>query len=80
MRPLSLAIRLFANMLAGHTLLNILSNFALVFFKKFFFISFLPVLFILAICTMEFGVALLQAYVFLNLLLIYLSDSIAMHH
>ena len=80
MRPISLSIRLFANMLAGHTLLNIIANFALGFFKKFFLLSFVPVFFILAVCTLEFGVALLQAYVFLNLLLIYLSDSIAMHH
>lgn len=80
MRPISLCIRLFANMLAGHTLLNIIANFALLFFKKYFLLSFVPVFFILAVCTLELGVALLQAYVFLNLLLIYLSDSIALHH
>lgn len=80
MRPISLSIRLFANMLAGHTLLNILSNFALLFFKQFFILSFIPVFFIIAVCALEFGVALLQAYVFLNLLLIYLSDSLALHH
>lgn len=67
-------------MLAGHTLLNIIANFALLFFKKYFLLSFVPVFFILAVCTLELGVALLQAYVFLNLLLIYLSDSIALHH
>lgn len=80
MRPISLSVRLFANMLAGHTLLNIISGFSLAFFKKFFFLSFIPVLLILAISTLEFGVALLQAYVFLNLLLIYLSDTLSLHH
>lgn len=80
MRPISLSVRLFANMLAGHTLLNIISGFSLGFFKKFFFLSAIPVLLILAISTLEFGVALLQAYVFLNLLLIYLSDTLSLHH
>jgi F0F1-type ATP synthase membrane subunit a len=80
MRPLSLSIRLFANMLAGHSLLHIIAGFSLSFFKKFFFMSFIPVLLILAIATLEFGVALLQAYVFVNLLLIYLSDTLSLHH
>ena len=62
------------------TLLNIISGFSLSFFKKFFFLSAIPVLLILAISTLEFGVALLQAYVFLNLLLIYLSDTLSLHH
>lgn len=80
MRPFSLSVRLFANMLAGHTLLNIISGFSLIFFKKFFFLSALPVLLLLAIGTLEFGVALLQAYVFISLLMIYLSDTLSLHH
>lgn len=79
-RPLSLSIRLFANMLAGHTLLNIITNFGLACFKKQFFIFFLPIIVILAIAVLEFGVALLQSYVFLNLLVIYFNDSLALHH
>lgn len=80
MRPLSLSVRLFANMLAGHTLLNIISGFSLVFFSKLFFLSIIPILLILSIATLEFCVAFLQAYVFLNLLLIYLSDTLSLHH
>lgn len=67
-------------MLAGHTLLNIITNFGLVCFKKQFFIFFLPIIVILAVAVLEFGVALLQSYVFLNLLVIYFNDSLALHH
>jgi len=67
-------------MLAGHTLLNIITNFGLACFKKQFFIFFLPIIVILAIAVLEFGVALLQSYVFLNLLVIYFNDSLALHH
>lgn len=75
-RPLSLSIRLFANMLAGHILLYILGSATLI-------LGILPALasfsFILAFLVLELGIALLQAYVFTILLCIYLSDSYKSH-
>jgi len=75
-RALSMAIRLSANILAGHTLVFIVSNFLLLIFtvnKLFFSITFLS---FLAIFLLEFGVAFLQAYVFIVLFCIYMNDSI----
>ncbi len=75
-RPLSLSIRLFANMLAGHILLYIIGtavvNLSLI-------IAFLPFVFILAFLILELGIAFLQAYVFTILLSIYLADSYHIH-
>jgi len=75
-RMFSLGIRLVANILAGHTLVYILANFIskLVLIKFWFF--FLIVSILLMIFVLEFGIALLQAYVFTTLICIYLSDSL----
>lgn len=75
-RSLSMAIRLVANIIAGHTLVFIITTFLLKIFnlKIFFFFNLLIILF--AIFTLELGVAFLQAYVFIVLLCIYLNDSI----
>lgn len=73
-RPFSLSVRLFANMLAGHTLLNILSAFIFNVFKKYALISFLPLLFIVFIIVLEFCIAIVQAYIFSILTCIYLND------
>jgi len=73
-RPFSLSVRLFANMLAGHTLLNILSVFIFNVFKKYALISFLPLLFIVFIIVLEFCIAIVQAYIFSILTCIYLND------
>lgn len=73
-RPFSLSVRLFANMLAGHTLLNILSAFIFNVFKKYALISFLPLLFIIFIVVLEFCIAIVQAYIFSILTCIYLND------
>ncbi len=81
LKPFSLAIRLFANIMAGHTLLHILSTFALGFFKAknwIIIIIFFGLLFLVSI--LEFGVAFLQAYVFVMLLSIYLNDSVNLSH
>ena len=75
-RPFSLAIRLFANMMSGHTLLAILANFTFVLSKKNLLIAFIPFLIIVAIIGLEAMIAILQAYVFTILLCIYLKDSI----
>lgn len=75
-RPFSLAIRLFANMMSGHTLLAILANFTLVISKKNFLIGAIPFILIVGIIGLEAMIAFLQAYVFTVLLCIYLSDSV----
>lgn len=77
-RTFSLSLRLFANMLAGHTLLHILASFAVKFWKSnLYLVALFPFILIIMITVLEFGIALLQAYVFTILLCIYLND--AMH-
>nr|ULQ69941.1 ATP synthase F0 subunit 6 [Thurnia sphaerocephala] len=82
-RALSLGIRLFANMMAGHSLVKILSGFAwtmLLMKNIFYFIGDLgPFLIVLALTGLELGVAILQAYVFTILICIYLNDAINLH-
>lgn len=79
-RPLSLSARLFANLLAGHTLLNILSSFGLIIFKKYPVIFIVPFIFIFFVIVLEFCIAFIQAYVFLLLSLIYLGDIYNLNH
>jgi len=79
-RMFSLAIRLSANILAGHTLVNILSAFSIstISVSPFLFLlSLVPLFFVFLL---EIGVAFLQAYVFLVLLCIYLSSSLDIKH
>jgi len=78
-RPISLAVRLFANMLAGHILLYILGNATIVLSNSFIILGVFPFGFIFAFFILELGIAFLQAYVFTILLAIYLSDSFNQH-
>jgi len=81
-RPLSLAIRLFSNMMAGHTLLKVFAGFAwslMSFTGVLFVFQFVPVLTLLPLFGLEFGVALIQAFVFSLLVCIYLNDAINLH-
>jgi F-type H+-transporting ATPase subunit a len=82
-RALSSGIRLFANMMAGHSLVKILSGFAwtMLFMNNiFYFIGDLgPLFIVLALTGLELGVAILQAYVFTILICIYLNDAINLH-
>ena len=76
-RPVSLSVRLFANMMAGHTMLKVFAGFAVtlpVFAKA------APVLFTAAFTGLEFLVAFLQAFIFTVLTCIYLNDAVNMHH
>lgn len=75
-RLFSLAIRLAANILAGHTLVHIIVTFILNILKIEFLLSLLILIPLFLILTLEFGVAFLQAYVFTVLISIYLSDSL----
>lgn len=81
LRPFSLAIRLFANMMAGHTLLYILSSFVIALGKtKYFVLGLLPFVLVAAVVFLEIGIAFLQAYVFAILLTIYLNDALNINH
>jgi ATP synthase subunit 6 len=81
-RTFSLAIRLSANIMAGHTLVYIISTFLLkiLFFNYIFFL--IGLCFLSAVWILEIGVAFLQAYVFTILVLIYINDSVSSssHH
>ena len=74
-RPVSLSVRLFANMMAGHTMMKVFGGFtvALAFF------GFAPLAMIIALTGFEILVAFLQAYVFTVLTCIYLHDAIHLH-
>jgi F-type H+-transporting ATPase subunit a len=74
-RPISLSVRLFANMFAGHTLLHIIAGFAVSLFKVDSLLGLLMFAPIIAVCVLEFGIAFLQAYVFVVLVSIYLKES-----
>jgi F-type H+-transporting ATPase subunit a len=73
-RPFSLSVRLFANMLAGHTLLFILASFNFFILLNYVLILILPLLFIFFILILEFAIAFVQAYIFVILISIYLND------
>jgi len=74
-RPLSLSVRLFANMMVGHTLLKVMGAFV-VMVGMF---GFVPLAFVVAITALEFLVSALQAYVFAILTCIYLHDALHLH-
>ena len=75
-RPISLSVRLFANMLAGHTMMKVFAGFVI---ALGFLGGWLPLAMIVALTGFELGVAMLQAYVFSLLTCIYLKDAIHLH-
>lgn len=75
-RPLSLAIRLFANMMAGHTMLKVFAGFSV---SLGIMACWLPLVVNIALTGFEIMVACLQAYVFTILTCIYLNDALHMH-
>jgi F-type H+-transporting ATPase subunit a len=74
-RPFTLSIRLFANMLAGHTMLAIFGGFA----AAVGIFAILPVGINVALFALEVLVAVLQAYVFAILTCLYLRDALHLH-
>ncbi|MCP5382450.1 MAG: F0F1 ATP synthase subunit A [Kordiimonadaceae bacterium] len=81
-RPISLSVRLFANMVAGHTMLQVFGGFVVSLAAAggiFALGSVLPFAFIVALTGLELLVACLQAYVFAVLTCIYLNDALHMH-
>ena len=81
-RPISLSVRLFANMLAGHTLLAVFAGFVVSLGFAGGLLSVLaiaPMLLMIAIMLLELLVAFLQAYVFAILTCIYLNEALHLH-
>lgn len=81
-KPISLAVRLFCNMMAGHTLLKVFAGFAwnlINFSGIIFFLHLIPILILIPLYFLELGVALIQAYVFSLLTCIYLNDALNLH-
>jgi F-type H+-transporting ATPase subunit a len=76
-RPVSLSVRLFANMMAGHTMLKVFAGFVISLGLLF---GIAPLLFTVAFTGLEFVVAFLQAFIFTVLTCIYLNDAVNMHH
>ncbi|MET0408799.1 MAG: F0F1 ATP synthase subunit A [Hyphomicrobium sp.] len=76
-RPISHSVRLFANMMAGHTMLEVFAGFA-VMLPLWGKIA--PVGFMVAFTGLELLVAFLQALIFTVLTCIYLNDAVNMHH
>ena len=74
-RPLSLSVRLFANMMAGHTMLKVFAGFVI----SLGAFGIFPLLFMVALTGLEIIVAILQAYIFSILACIYLNDAIHLH-
>jgi F-type H+-transporting ATPase subunit a len=82
-RPISLSVRLFANMMAGHTMLNVFGGFVIGLAAAGGAVSVLsvaPLIAITAVSALEFLIAFLQAYVFAILTCIYLNDALHPHH
>ncbi|MFM8552629.1 MAG: F0F1 ATP synthase subunit A [Nitrospiraceae bacterium] len=75
-RPVSLAVRLFANMTAGHTILGVLFGLAI---GGGLLIGWLPFAFTIAMNALEVGIAFIQAYIFTVLSCVYLGDAVTLH-
>ncbi|MEC8531255.1 MAG: F0F1 ATP synthase subunit A [Pseudomonadota bacterium] len=74
-RPISLAMRVFANMLAGHTLLKVFAGFVPLLGAA----GILPLAFVGALTALELLIAFLQAYVFTILTCLYINDALHLH-
>ncbi len=82
MRPISLSVRLFANMLAGHTMMKVFAGLIIMMTSASGFLkvgAFLPLIAVIGLTGLEFLVAALQAYVFSILTCMYLHDALHLH-
>ena len=81
-RNVSLGLRLSANILSGHMLLNILAGFCYNIMTSgflFFFLGLIPLAFIIAFSGLELGIAFIQAQVFVVLTSSYIKDALDLH-
>lgn len=82
-RPVTLSVRLFANMIAGHILLKVIAGFSVSMIgmgAAGYALGVLPMLFNVILIGFEFLIAFLQAYVFAILSCIYLKDTVELEH
>jgi F-type H+-transporting ATPase subunit a len=82
-RPVTLAVRLCANMMAGHTVLKVFAGFSVAMIAAsgaLQFASILPLILNALIVALELLVAVLQAYIFTILTCVYLKDAVELHH
>jgi len=81
-RVISLGVRLFVNIMAGHVLLKVIAGFAIMMIVAGDFMilaSFFPVIILIILTVLELAIALIQAYVFTVLTLLYLRDFFVAH-
>ena len=76
-RPVSLSLRLFANMMAGHTMLKVIAGFVVM---LGIWAGWAPLAFVIALTGFELLVAILQAYIFSILACVYLNDALHPSH
>jgi len=75
-RPVSLSVRLAANMMAGHTMMKVIAGFVIAMGLA---AGWLPLAFLTALTGFEIFIAMLQAYIFTVLTCIYLNDALHLH-
>lgn len=81
-RVISLPVRLFANMMAGHTLLKVIAGFAWLMVNSgglLAFIHIVPLGLLIILIGLELGVAIIQSYVFTILTCMYINDALNLH-
>lgn len=74
-RPISLSVRLFANMLAGHTMMKVFAGFAV----SAGVLGVVPFIVMIGLTAFEFLVAVIQAFIFSILTCVYLNDAVNLH-
>ena len=74
-RPVSLSVRLFANMTVGHVLLKVIAGFI----ALMGIFGVVPFVFLIPLTALEIGIAVLQAYIFTILSCVYLHDALHLH-
>lgn len=74
-RPISLSIRLAANMMAGHVMLKVIASFVI----ALGLFGFVPFILLMLLIGFEIFVAVLQAYIFTVLTCVYLNDAVNLH-
>jgi F-type H+-transporting ATPase subunit a len=83
MRPVTLTLRLFGNMVGGHIVLKVFAGFVVSMLAVGAFgipVALLSLVSVVALTTLEFLVAYLQAFVFAVLACVYLNDVVNLHH
>lgn len=75
-RPVSLSVRLSANMLAGHTMLKVIAGFVV---SLGLLAGWVPLALLVVLTGFEFFIAFLQAYIFTILTCVYISDAVHLH-